>query len=98
MNAGDEKGREANSKLSDIPHLVLEPRRLLELLHICTLITQGQGPLFSVHCKNVCVRCSEGIIAPKSLNELSLFSAKIFHILEVFWSLNVLVKHVKKNV
>lgn len=47
MCAGDwdEQGREAKNKLTDIPQLVLEPRRLLELLHICTLITQGAEKL-----------------------------------------------------
>lgn len=58
MHAGDweEQGGEAKNKLADIPQLVLEPKRLLELLHICTLITQGQKPLSffllqkSIHC------------------------------------------------
>lgn len=54
MCAGDwdEQGREAKNKLTEIPQLVLQPRRLLELLHICTLITQGQKPLFSVRWKD----------------------------------------------
>lgn len=48
MCAGDwdKQGRKAKNKLADIPQLVLEPKRLVELLHICTLITQGQKPSF----------------------------------------------------
>lgn len=45
----DQQRREAKEKLPDIAQLVMEPRRLLELLHISTLIAQGQIPLFSVN-------------------------------------------------
>ncbi|XP_029295840.1 Fanconi anemia group G protein isoform X2 [Cottoperca gobio] len=37
----DEGRREPRGKSSDIPLLVMDPRRLVELLQICTLIAQG---------------------------------------------------------
>ncbi|XP_074494236.1 Fanconi anemia group G protein isoform X3 [Sebastes fasciatus] len=37
----DEVSSEPKGKSSDIPQLVMDPRRLIELLQICTLIAQG---------------------------------------------------------
>lgn len=39
---GDDKRSEARGKTSDAPLLVTDPRRLVELLQICTSIAQGQ--------------------------------------------------------
>ncbi len=38
----DDRRSEARGKSSDIPLLVMDPRRLTELLQICTFIAQGQ--------------------------------------------------------
>lgn len=54
---GNDRRREARGKSSDIPLLVMDPRWLLELLQICTLIAQGQKHLclgiFQHSCINV---------------------------------------------
>ena len=39
---GDDMRSEARGKSSNTPLLVMDPRRLIELLQICTLIAQGQ--------------------------------------------------------
>lgn len=38
----DDRRSETRGKSSDIPLLVMDPGRLIELLQICTVITQGQ--------------------------------------------------------
>lgn len=38
----DDRRSEARGKSSDIPLLVMDPRRLIELSQICTFIAQGQ--------------------------------------------------------
>lgn len=47
LSTGDRVDRRsgASGKSSDIPLLVMDPRRLFELLQICTYIAQGQQHL-----------------------------------------------------
>ena len=39
---GDDKRSSERGKSSDLPLLVMDPRRLIELLQTCTFIAQGQ--------------------------------------------------------
>uniref|UniRef100_A0A3Q3X6J6 Uncharacterized protein n=1 Tax=Mola mola TaxID=94237 RepID=A0A3Q3X6J6_MOLML len=41
LSAGVDQRRQARGKSCDVPRLVMDPGRLLKLLQICTLITQG---------------------------------------------------------
>lgn len=42
LSAGVDQRWQARGKSCDVPRLVMDPGRLLKLLQICTLITQGQ--------------------------------------------------------
>ncbi|KAM4745043.1 Fanconi anemia group G protein isoform 2-T2 [Anableps anableps] len=63
----DECRTEAKKKIPDIPRLVLDPRRLVELLNVCTAVVQGAERLTEGWSALSALQAASALPAPRAL-------------------------------